>query len=296
MSGLLQGAPLDAFPEVKTVVPGIGMDAPVRKFGNGGHHPIQEIAVVGDDDHGPLVAFQMILQPVDTFDVEVIGRLVEKQVVGLPQQQPGQHSPHAPSAGEGFYGAFQIVGGKSETGENNFRPRAGQMGLVHSQRRMDAVQRVEFIGVIRPLVLLQCIQVGDKPRLLGLKFPEVRKPLQRLVDNGRFGIQRLHILFEVPDGRARTNGKPPFVRLDMPLDEPEHRGFSRSVLPDQADPFSGRNAPRQPVEEHLIAETERYVVELDHGELNAPYSQKAEWVWAHIAFEQEKRAGRAEVI
>ena len=242
------------------------MDAPVRKFGNGGHHPIQEIAVVGDDDHGPLVVLQMVLQPVDAFDVEVIGWFVEKQVIRLPEQKPGQHGPHAPSAGEGFYGALDIVGGKSETGKDHFRPRAGQMGLVHSQGRMNAVQRMERIGVIRPLVFLQRIQFGDKPRLLGLKFPEVRKALQRLVKDGRFGIEGLHILFEVSDGGAGADGKPPLVRLHMPLDEPEHRGFSRSVLPDQADPFSRRNAPRQPVEEHLIAEAERYVVELDHGE------------------------------
>ena len=227
----MQGAPLGAFLEVKVVVAGIGMDAPVGKLGNGGHHPIQEIAVVRDDDHRAVIAFQMVLQPVDTFDVEMIGRLIEKQVVRLPEQQLGQHGPHAPSAGEGFYRAFEIVGGKSETGKDDFRPRAGQMGFVYSQRRMDAVQRVESPGVIRTLMFLQRVQFGDELGLLGLKFPDVRKPLQRFVEDGCLGIERLHILFEISDGRAGANGKPSRVRFDMPLDEAEHRGFSAPFFP-----------------------------------------------------------------
>ena len=42
---------------------------------------------MGDGDHGARVALQELLQPVHRFSVQVVGRLVEQEHVGLGQQQ-----------------------------------------------------------------------------------------------------------------------------------------------------------------------------------------------------------------
>ena len=51
---------------------------------------IQEVAVMGNSHHGAGVALQKLLQPVHRFGVQVVGRLVEQQHVGLGQQQTAQ--------------------------------------------------------------------------------------------------------------------------------------------------------------------------------------------------------------
>jgi hypothetical protein len=42
---------------------------------------VEELAVVGDDDRGPVVVGEKTLQEVEAGEVEVVGRLVEKDHV-----------------------------------------------------------------------------------------------------------------------------------------------------------------------------------------------------------------------
>ena len=57
---------------------------------------------MGDEDQRAAVAEQEVLQPADRLDVEVVGRLVEQEDVGLGDEGPGQqHAPLHPR-GEGL--------------------------------------------------------------------------------------------------------------------------------------------------------------------------------------------------
>jgi len=44
---------------------------------------VEEVPVVGDGDHRPLVPGKVLLEPLDAFRVQVIGGLVEKEHLGL---------------------------------------------------------------------------------------------------------------------------------------------------------------------------------------------------------------------
>ena len=48
---------------------------------------VEEVAVVGDDHHGAGILAQVLFQPRRRLGVEMVGRLVEQQQVGLAQQQ-----------------------------------------------------------------------------------------------------------------------------------------------------------------------------------------------------------------
>ena len=61
---------------------------------------VQEVAVVGDADHGARVALQEDLQPLHAFGVQVVGGLVQQQHVGLAQQQPAQRDAALLAAGQ----------------------------------------------------------------------------------------------------------------------------------------------------------------------------------------------------
>ena len=61
---------------------------------------VEEVAVVGDGDHGALVVGEEALEPVDRLGVEVVRRLVEQQQVGRGEQQAAERDAAALAAGE----------------------------------------------------------------------------------------------------------------------------------------------------------------------------------------------------
>ncbi len=69
---------------------------------------VEEVAVVGDDQDGAGIIAQMAFQPVHALGVEMVGRLVEQQQVGLIEQQPAERDAAALAARE--LGDVGVVG------------------------------------------------------------------------------------------------------------------------------------------------------------------------------------------
>ena len=61
---------------------------------------VEEVAIVRDRDDRARVVLEVLLEPGHRLGVEVVGRLVEEQQVGLLQQQPAQRDAAALAAGE----------------------------------------------------------------------------------------------------------------------------------------------------------------------------------------------------
>ena len=72
---------------VGNALPSIELERP---FGD----VLEEIAVVGDHDHGARIVAQMMLEPGDALGIEMVGRLVEQKDVRLRQEQLAER--HAP--------------------------------------------------------------------------------------------------------------------------------------------------------------------------------------------------------
>ena len=58
------------------------------EFENPAGDVVEEVAVVGDDEDGARIIAQMAFEPGHQFGVEVVGRLVEQQQLGLFEQEP----------------------------------------------------------------------------------------------------------------------------------------------------------------------------------------------------------------
>ena len=56
---------------------------------------------MGDRDDGARVLLEEALQPFDRLGVEVVGRLVEQQQVGVLEEQPGERDAALLAAGQG---------------------------------------------------------------------------------------------------------------------------------------------------------------------------------------------------
>jgi hypothetical protein len=79
---------------------------------------VQKIAVVADDEDRRGAALQVVAEPQHAFEVEIVGRLVEKQDVRLGEEDGGERHPHAPSAGERAERAVLRLLVEAEAGED----------------------------------------------------------------------------------------------------------------------------------------------------------------------------------
>ena len=86
--------------QVLGVVYFVVVDAAHRYFNGAGGDVVHEFAVVADHDDRFAVIDQKIFQPLDRFDVEVVGRLVKQEYVRFLQQQFGELDAHAPASAE----------------------------------------------------------------------------------------------------------------------------------------------------------------------------------------------------
>ena len=111
------------------------------------HAGVEEFAVVGDDHQAAGVARQILFQPQDGFEVEVVGRLVEQQQIGAVHQRARQVQAHAPAAGKALHRAIQRIVGEPQAVQQLRRAR--RCGIAVDG--LEAVLRLEPCGIVIPL-------------------------------------------------------------------------------------------------------------------------------------------------
>ena len=92
---------------------------------------LEEVAVVADKEHraGPLR--EELLEPEDAFDVEMVGRLVHEEHVGLGGEGPRDGQAFRPAAGQGVDGGVPVGETAPAEGEGD---AAGPVAFVHSRQ------------------------------------------------------------------------------------------------------------------------------------------------------------------
>ncbi len=90
---LLLGQPLLLLLEPGRVVALPGDAAAAVELEDPARDVVEEVAVMRDRDHGALVVLQEPLEPGDRFGVQMVGRLIQQQQIGLRQQQPAERHP-----------------------------------------------------------------------------------------------------------------------------------------------------------------------------------------------------------
>ena len=146
----------------------------------------------------PGVLGQESLQPLDRCQVEVVGRLVEEQQVGVLEQQPRERDAHHPAARELADVALHVGLGEAEAGQD-----APRLGL-----QRPAAELLE--PMLEPAVLvhqLGQLVLGRRPRSqLGLDVPHPALDAAHRAGAGQHlgqdaAPRRLgHLLAQVADG------------------------------------------------------------------------------------------------
>ncbi len=195
--------------QVVVVVAGVLVEPAAAQFEDARAKRIQEFAIVGNEDQPAGVTREIVLEPEQGLEIEVVGRLVEHEQRGLADQQAGEVRAHDPAAGKGF--GLLVMVGLAET-------EAGQDFLgARLERPVDVV----IVVVFRDELLAAG---GDR-------------------EHG-FLADRRAFLRQVAEIRPALPLDGALVGLFLAEDQVEQRGFARPVRPDQAEAISARNEKR----------------------------------------------------
>jgi len=128
--------------------------------------PVQELAIVADEEERLRRAAQEGVEPGEGRDVEVVRRLVEEQQVGVLQEEPGQRRPHLPPARERAGGPPQVGGVEAEAAEDALGAVAPVPLLEVVQLRVLVRERLRELELLVRVARLVQRRLGrEEPRL-----------------------------------------------------------------------------------------------------------------------------------
>jgi len=179
---ILEGCQLDLAPQglfcqVLGVGAGVFLQLSLFEFEDARDHSVQEGAVVGNEDHRRRCAEEVVFQPQQGIQVEVVGRFVEQQQVRFGKEQPGQFQPHGPAAAEGCGRAVQLGRAKTEAGQY---PAGAGFEVITAQ-------------VLEPFEKMGLTQ-GQRSASLRILLP-----VKGFMEGPQFGLNGLAIAMDVHD-------------------------------------------------------------------------------------------------
>ena len=264
VGGQLLRTPFGAQHDVFRVGHLVVVDLAQRQFDGACGDVVQKGAVVRNDEHGAVVAFQILLQPLDRLDVQMVGRFVQQEDRGASQQQFGQLDAHAPAARELGGGAAEIRPLETQSQQRLFDVGVARLAAEDVVVILRVVQPVQqrFVGgrfVVGAL--------GDFARQggdFGFECQHLFEGRCRLLDERR-RVGDLHLLRQVAHRAFAVFGDRARRGLLLADDEFEQCGFARAVFAHQTDAVFGIDQKRDIIEQRPAAVTYREIIERNHG-------------------------------
>ena len=189
---------------------------------------------MADQYHGVGTGGKELLQPLNGLDVQVIGRLVQQEYIGLHQKEFGQLDAHAPASGELAGGTVKILAAEAQTLQG-----ALQFALV-----IIAPHQGEAVILSRKTVNQLLIAVGVVVRTLGHFVLQGGQMRLQVMDVGKSGlcllthctgVRQLHHLRQIADGTiTRQTDRTRRGRL-LAGQYLEQSGLSGTVFPYEGD-------------------------------------------------------------
>ena len=249
-------------PEV--VVADIDLNTPEIDVGDMGANLIQEVPVMGDDDHRVLEAEQELSQPIDGLDVQVIGGLVQQEDVRVAEQGLGQQHPDLVGVLQLLHLLLAQILGDAEAGEQH-------RGIT---LRIIAVHLAEFdLQVAHPdAVGLGQFRLGVEGLALDHHLVEAGMAHDHGVDHRLF-VKGEVVLTEHGNALAGAGGDVTMIRLLFPGQDLEEGGLACAVGADQAVAVARGELDVDVFENYSLAIGKRDINGSDHGKI--PYDGRA---------------------
>ncbi len=204
---------------------------------------------MGNEHHRATIDAQIVLQPTDGGDVEVVGRLIQQQQVRLADQRPRQH--HLPADATGTIPDWP-VGGQLQVAEHRIHAMAEYPGAMclnaclQSRKFRQAFRRRSHL--LRELVILAQPGAGFA-QTLG----------HRLID--RLVTVRRHFLFEMGDAQSLRAPTLAIVGGRYTGNDAKQCRLASAVAPDQTHPFARLDLEIGVCQQRVQAIGQRYIGE-----------------------------------
>ena len=226
---------------------------------------VEQFAVVADDQRGMRIFLEPRFEPQRAFEVEIVGRFVEEQHVGLGEQRCRQRDAHAPAAGELRHRTMQVGLGETEPAEDFSGSRRCAVGVDFVEPRID-FRELFGLGGFELGIERFALRVGGEDRV------------DEADRRGRM------LLVHRRDPRRLRQQDLAAQGHEIAEDDLEQRRFADPVAADQPDLGSGRNRHGRGIEEppspgvkneildpkHRAASQKEFVVGRKRPLFNAP--------------------------
>jgi hypothetical protein len=192
---------------------------------------------VADDDKPALVRGQEALEPADRVGVQVVGRLVEQQRLGVGEQDAGELDAASLPPGEGAQRLHQHPVGQAEGGAD-----AGGLALRGVPAQGGELVLEPAVAAHRPVALGVIGRLGHRDLRLGhLGAEDVEAAAgQHAVAGGGVEVAAARVLRQVADLAAHLDLAG--VRQPLTGQRGERGGLAGAVAADQADAVAGLHA------------------------------------------------------
>ena len=191
------------------------------------HQPIEEIAVMADQQHGAGIVADHLLEHVERFQVEIVGRLVEHQQVRRLRQRPRQHQAAALAA-------------------RQFAERRARL-LARKQKVLHVADDVLRLAADHDAVAAAAGQrVGDGD--VGIEAVAMlveRRDRQRRAEPDRAGVRRQHAGQQIDQRGLAAAVRPDDADAVAALDADRKVADDRAPAIALADAFSPRSPARR---------------------------------------------------
>ncbi len=217
---------------------------------------IQKVAVVGDDDHRVGKAEEELFQPGDGIQIEMVGRLIEQQDIGVAEKGLSQQHPHL-VPGLQFLHVFVAQRlGDAEPVEQYRRFRFGLVTVHLGEFRL------QFAGA--DAVGFAEIPLGIKGLALAHHLKQALMPHDHGIEDGVL-VEGELVLAQHRNALAGADGNLPLVGLGLAGENLEKGRFPRAVGADQAIAVAGGELDVYVLEDDALAVGESDVAGADHA-------------------------------
>ncbi len=236
--GILCGDALSAFVEIVLVVAGVGIEVFAVEFKDRLAHVVEEVAVVRHHEQSLRGTLQIALEPFYHGEVEVVGRLVKHEQVGLSHQHVRQGH------------AFELSARKFVDGLRKIRDIEFRQDLLGAQLKVPCVAPLHFVeerGQARVAL------GGEALLVVADKLREFAGPLKTGVDDGCSGFEHGRLFKDGDGGVAAHDDAALFVVLSAG-ENLQQGAFACAVVGDETHFLSVGNRKTDVVEEFECAE------------------------------------------
>ncbi len=197
---------------------------------------------MGDEQQGALEVDEQAFQPLNGREVEMVGRLVEQQQLGVGDQRARQRDTLFQAAGQGI---DCTIGIQAQPLQRFLHPTVEPPGIVDFQLMRQPLQVFEGVHVAFGHPVRRSMVIGQQALRLTHAFGhrlEYRMP----------GL-KLRLLRHVSQLQRRLAPHLARIRRVDPGDDLEQAGLAGAIAPDQTDTLPGLDHQRGAVKQRPMA-------------------------------------------